>query len=52
MNVGEILLKLWNESGFNAIISGFMAENGWQSLLMICIACGMFYLALHIFILT
>ena len=46
MNVGEILLKLWNESGFNAIISGFMAENGWQSLLMICIACGMFYLGI------
>ena len=28
MNVGEILLSLWNDSGFNAIISGFMAEDG------------------------
>ena len=46
MNVGEILLKLWNDSGFNAIISGFLAENGWQSLLMIIIACGMFYLGI------
>ena len=27
MNVGEILLNLWNDSGFNAIISGFLAEN-------------------------
>ena len=46
MNVGEILLSLWNDSGFNAIISGFMAEDGWQNLLMICIACGMFYLGI------
>ena len=46
MNVGEILLDLWNGSGFNAIISGFLAENGWQSLVMICIACVMFYLGI------
>ena len=46
MNVGEILLKLWSDSGFNAIISGFFAENGWQNLIMICIACGMFYLGI------
>ena len=46
MNVGEILLKLWNDSGFNAIISGFLAENGWQSLIMIILACGMFYLGI------
>ena len=46
MNVGEILLKLWNDSGFNAIISGFLVNNGWQNLIMICIACGMFYLGI------
>ena len=46
MNVGEILLKLWTDSGFYAIISGFLAQNGWQNLIMICIACGMFYLGI------
>ncbi len=46
MNVGEILLKLWEDSGFNAIISGFLANNGWQSLVMIVIACVMFYLGI------
>ena len=35
MNVGEILLKLWSDSGFYAIFAGFTAENGWQSLVMI-----------------
>ena len=38
INVGEILMTLWEGSGFNAIFSGFMADNGWQSLVMICIA--------------
>ena len=46
MNVGEILLKLWSDSGFYAIFAGFTAENGWQSLVMICIACVMFYLGI------
>ena len=46
MNVGEILLNLWNDSGFNAIISGFLAENGWQSLVMLALACVMFYLGI------
>ena len=46
INVGEILLDLWNSSGFNAIVSGFLAENGWQSLVMIILACGMFYLGI------
>ena len=45
INIGEILLTLWNDSGFAAIFSGFSA-GGWQSLLMICIACGMFYLGI------
>ena len=46
MNIGEILLRLWNESGFNHIISGFFADFGWQNLVMILIACGMFYLGI------
>ena len=46
MNVGEILLNLWNDSGFNAIISGFIANDGWQSLVMLALACVMFYLGI------
>ena len=46
MNIGEILLNLWNDSGFNTIFSGFLAENGWQNLVMIALACGMFYLGI------
>ena len=46
MNIGEILLDLWRGSGFNAIISGFLAESGWQSLVMIAVACVMFYLGI------
>ena len=46
MNVGEILLKLWSDSGFSAIISGFLSENGWQNLVMLAIACGLLYLAI------
>ncbi len=46
MNIGEILLKLWNDSGFAKIISGFLAENGWQNLVMIAISCALLYLAI------
>ena len=46
MSIAETLLKLWNDSGFNAIISGFLADGGWKSLVMIAIACGMFYLGI------
>ena len=46
MNIGEILSNLWEGSGFNAIASGFLANNGWQSLVMIVIACVMFYLGI------
>ena len=46
MNVGEILLKLWNESGFAAIFSGFLSNNGWQNLVMIVISCVLLYLAI------
>ena len=38
INVGDILLKLWNESGFAAVFANFM-DGGWQNLVMIAIAC-------------
>ena len=46
MNVGEILLNLWNKSGFSQIITGFVSNNGWQNLVMIAIACVLLYLAI------
>ena len=46
INVGDILLNLWQGSGFNAIISGFLSDGGWQNLVMIVIACGLLYLAI------
>ncbi len=46
MSVTEILLKLWNDSGFAAIISGFLADGGWQNLVMIVIGCVLLYLAI------
>ena len=46
MNIGEILLDLWSASGFHAIFSGFLETNGWQNLVMIVIACVMFYLGI------
>ena len=45
INVGEILLNLWNSSGFAALSSGFM-DGGWQNLVMIAIACVLLYLAI------
>ena len=46
MNVGAILLKLWSNSGFAAIITGFLSNNGWQNLVMLAIACVLLYLAI------
>ncbi len=46
INVGEILLKLWNDSGFATITSGFLSQLGWQNLAMIAIACGLLYLGI------
>lgn len=46
MNVGEILLNLWNKSGFAAIITGFVSQGGWQNLVMLAIACVLLYLAI------
>ena len=45
MDIGAILLNLWTSSGFNAIFSGFMSDNGWQYLVMLVIGCVLMYLA-------
>lgn len=46
MDIGAILLNLWTSSGFNAIFSGFMSDNGWQYLVMLVIGCVLMYLAI------
>ena len=46
INVGEVLLNLWNTSGFAALSSGFFSAGGWQNLVMIIIACGLLYLGI------
>ena len=45
INVGEVLLNLWNKSGFAALSAGFTA-GGWQNLVMIIIACVLLYLGI------
>ena len=45
MNIGEILLKIWNDSGFSYIFAQF-ADGGWQNLVMIIIGCVLLYLAI------
>ena len=45
INIGEVLLNLWESSGFSSIISGFTA-GGWQNLTMIVIACVLLYLGI------
>ncbi len=40
--IAETLLKLWNESGFNAFFIG----DGWKSLVMIAVACVLLYLGI------
>ena len=45
INIGEVLLNLWNKSGFAALIAGF-GDGGWQNLVMIIIACVLLYLAI------
>ena len=42
MDVGATLLKLWNDSGFNAFFIG----DGWKSLVMIVVACVLLYLGI------
>ncbi len=43
--IGEILLGLWETSGFAALSSGF-TTGGWQNLVMIAIACVLLYLGI------
>ena len=45
IDIGEILLNLWNKSGFSAIFANF-AGGGWQNLVMLVIACVLLYLAI------
>ena len=45
MNLGEILLNLWNKSGFAALSAGF-GDGGWQNLVMLVIACVLLYLGI------
>ena len=45
MNVGEILLNLWNDSGISTLVDNFLTT-GWQNVAMIAIACGLLYLAI------
>ena len=45
INVGEVLLDLWNSSGFAAMSAGF-GDGGWQNLVMLIIACVLLYLAI------
>ena len=46
INIGEVLLKLWNTSGFAALSAGFITDGGWQNLVMIIIACVLLYLGI------
>ncbi len=45
MSVADILLNLWNKSGFAALSAGF-ESGGWQNLVMIAIACVLLYLGI------
>jgi len=45
MSVTDILLNLWNKSGFAALSAGF-ESGGWQNLVMIAIACVLLYLGI------
>ena len=45
VDIGGILLNLWNGSGFAKLSEGFLA-GGWQNLVMIIIGCVLLYLAI------
>ncbi len=45
VDIGQILLNLWENSGFAAIFAGF-ATIGWQNLVMLIIGCVLLYLAI------
>ena len=46
IDISQILLKLWSDSGFAAMFSGFTGEGGWQYLVMLCISFVLLYLAI------
>ena len=46
MDIGAILLNLWESSGFNRIFASFLSDNGWQYLVMLVIGCVLLYLAI------
>ena len=46
INIGEILLNLWESSGFARIISGFVGDMTWQNVVMLAIGCLLLYLAI------
>ena len=45
VNIGQILLDLWNGSGFAQMFAGFW-DGGWQNLVMIGIGCALLYFAI------
>ena len=45
INIGEVLLNLWESSGFAYIFANF-SGGGWQNLVMIIIACVLLYLGI------
>ena len=45
VNILDVLLSLWQKSGFAALSAGFM-DGGWQNLVMIVIACVLLYLGI------
>ena len=45
VNIGQVLLDLWNGSGFARMFGDF-AGGGWQNLVMIAIGCVLLYLAI------
>ncbi len=46
IDVGQILLDLWNGSGFATVVKGFFQNGGWQTLAMLAISCVLLYLAI------
>ena len=46
MNIGEIFLNLWNDSGLSKIVSGFLSYFGWQYAVMLVISFVLLYLAI------
>ena len=45
IDIGAILLDLWNSSGFAKMTAGF-SDGGWQYLVMLAISCVLLYLAI------